>query len=97
MCGISDFVTASAYPPDPRHNPPHSMIAAPTRATSGLMQTPVSRLATDRLSILDLSPAGVQPMHSKCGRYVMVFNGEIDNFARSRTDLESKGAFRRSR
>jgi asparagine synthase (glutamine-hydrolysing) len=37
-------------------------------------------LAQRRLSILDLSPAGHQPMHSRDGRYVTVFNGEIYNY-----------------
>lgn len=42
-----------------------------------------------RLSILDLSPAGHQPMLSICGRYVIAFNGEIYNHADLRSQLES--------
>jgi asparagine synthase (glutamine-hydrolysing) len=44
-----------------------------------------------RLSILDLSPAGHQPMASRDGRYVMVFNGEIYNFSALRTQLAAAG------
>lgn len=44
-----------------------------------------------RLSILDLSPEGHQPMHSVCGRYVISFNGEIYNFRALRAELESLG------
>ena len=43
-----------------------------------------------RLSILDLTPAGHQPMHSECGRYVLVFNGEIYNHLEIRTHLEKE-------
>lgn len=46
-------------------------------------------LAHQRLSILDLSPAGHQPMISACGRYVLVFNGEIYNHLDIRKQLES--------
>lgn len=44
-----------------------------------------------RLSILDLSPLGHQPMTSTSGRYVMVFNGEIYNFQQLRAELEPLG------
>jgi len=44
-----------------------------------------------RLSILDLSDAGHQPMVSKDGRYVLVFNGEIFNYIELRTELRELG------
>jgi len=48
-----------------------------------------------RLSILDLSPLGRQPMASASGRFVICFNGEVFNFARLRAELEPLGhAFR---
>lgn len=40
-----------------------------------------------RLSIIDLSSAGHQPMESDCGRYVIVLNGEIYNYKKLRFDL----------
>jgi asparagine synthase (glutamine-hydrolysing) len=44
-----------------------------------------------RLSIVDLSPEGHQPMRSVCGRYVISFNGEIYNFQELRRELEGLG------
>src|SRR5580692_2090514 len=44
-----------------------------------------------RLSIIDLSPMGAQPMHSAGGRYVITFNGEIYNFKSLRQELEQLG------
>ncbi len=44
-----------------------------------------------RLSIIDLSPAGAQPMVSSCGRFVISFNGEAYNFADLRPELEAAG------
>lgn len=43
-----------------------------------------------RLSILDLSTHGDQPMNSSCGRYVITFNGEIYNFIELQNDLKKK-------
>lgn len=44
-----------------------------------------------RLSIIDLSPAGHQPMQSSSGRFTMIFNGEVYNFATIREELERGG------
>jgi asparagine synthase (glutamine-hydrolysing) len=44
-----------------------------------------------RLSILDLTPAGDQPMRSADGRLAMVFNGEIYNYVELRSELQALG------
>ena len=52
-------------------------------------------LAHQRLAVLDLSPAGHQPMHSASGRYVIAFNGEIYNHPALRQQLEGSGLLQR--
>lgn len=44
-----------------------------------------------RLSIIDLSNHGHQPMLSDCENYILIYNGEIYNFDEIRNDLISKG------
>ncbi|MEO6053012.1 MAG: asparagine synthase (glutamine-hydrolyzing), partial [Chthoniobacterales bacterium] len=51
----------------------------------------VVELAHWRLSIIDLSPAGMQPMPYMGDRYLVVFNGEIYNYKELRTELEHQG------
>ncbi|HLO77812.1 MAG TPA: asparagine synthase (glutamine-hydrolyzing) [Magnetospirillum sp.] len=96
MCGITGFwtmaggggdlgATVAAMADTIRHRGPDDQ-GIWTDAEAGLA------LAHRRLSILDLSPAGHQPMIAADGRWVMVFNGEIYNFRVLRAELEAAGA-----
>lgn len=48
-------------------------------------------LGHTRLSIIDLSDAGSQPFHSVCGRYSLVYNGEIYNYKELKQELQQHG------
>jgi len=94
MCGIAGFI-------DPRTAEPEATCRAMARALvhrgpddSGYwVQRDIGLgLAHRRLSIVDLSPAGHQPMRSASGRYEIVFNGEIYNHLALRRQLEGGGA-----
>ena len=50
-----------------------------------------------RLAIIDISPAGHQPMINATNRYLLSYNGEVYNFRELRTELESKGHWFRSK
>jgi asparagine synthase (glutamine-hydrolysing) len=97
MCGITGFLDATAskgheelctialrMATSLRHRGPEDQ---------GVWADPACGIAFGhrRLSIIDLSAAGHQPMHSFCGRYVITFNGEVYNFKALRQELEALG------
>jgi asparagine synthase (glutamine-hydrolysing) len=61
---------------------------------SGIWMQPAAGISFGhrRLSILDLTEAGAQPMRSDCGRFVVTFNGEIYNHLELRSELDAAGA-----
>ena len=94
MCGIAGiFDTSRSAGRDELTRLAEKMGAAlrhrgPDDAGIWLDETRGIALAHRRLSIVDLSPAGHQPMLSQNGRYVIAFNGEIYNFRALRHTLE---------
>ena len=94
MCGIAGFV--SAAPAGDNEHVARRMAAVlahrgPDDADAWVDVQAGAALAHCRLSILDLSPAGRQPMLSASGRLVIVFNGEIYNWPEVRAELERTG------
>ena len=58
---------------------------------SGVFQDNTIALAMDRLAIIDITPAGHQPMSNRDGSIWIVYNGEMYNFQHERKLLEDKG------
>lgn len=95
MCGIAGIISQSIAPDTAlaatRRMQSHLVHRGPDDA--GLWQSLEGEaiFAHQRLSILDLSSAGHQPMSTPDGRLTIVFNGEIYNFRELRTNLEQDG------
>ncbi|MDP2430935.1 MAG: asparagine synthase (glutamine-hydrolyzing) [Pseudomonadota bacterium] len=90
MCGIAGFIGASGHPRDAATRMALALTHRGPDDSDSWVDGDLA-LAHRRLSILDLSTAARQPMHSACGRYVVVFNGEIYNWQDLRSDLERAG------
>lgn len=93
MCGIAGFIDFSGKLEgetfDARALAMTCAIAHRGPDADGVWADPACGVALGhrRLSIVDLSPAGVQPMASHSGRYTIVFNGEIYNYEELRAQL----------
>jgi asparagine synthase (glutamine-hydrolysing) len=101
MCGLAGFIDCARATPaselQATVNQMASTLAHRGPDAGGGWVDPASGVALGfrRLAILDLSDEGDQPMVSACGRYVIVFNGEIYNFKELREQLAAAGhAFR---
>ena len=95
MCGLAGFLSVSGQL---AHNEWESTLRKMGDAIhhrgpddSGVWVEPDSGIGMvhQRLSILDLSPAGHQPMQANSGRFALVFNGEIYNHLEIRDELAS--------
>lgn len=97
MCGLAGFLGGRPWPSSTgAHELLRCMgdaIASRGPDGSGIWQDAAGiGLVHRRLAVLELSPAGEQPMISACGRYVIAFNGEIYNHLELRAELDRGAA-----
>jgi len=95
MCGIAGFIACKYFSSiEPvsviRQMTDALMHRGPDDSGAWVDQNVGITLGHRRLAVLDLSPAGHQPMFSASGRYVLVFNGEIYNHLELRLELEKQ-------
>jgi asparagine synthase (glutamine-hydrolysing) len=98
MCGVVGYLNLDDAPASVR------IVERMTRAVahrgpdgSGTWVDGPLALGHRRLAIIDLTPAGAQPMLSADGRFVISYNGEVYNFRELRAELQARGhSFRSS-
>ncbi len=100
MCGIFGVISQAPVAPEvlaaaariQSHRGPDANVTRTLR-----LGTAHIGLAHQRLAIIDLSPAGAQPMASPSGRSLIIFNGEVYNYVELRTELIARGVQFRTR
>jgi asparagine synthase (glutamine-hydrolysing) len=94
MCGIAGVLAARPLPTHEAEALGHRMIQTLDHRgpdANGIFADGCVVLGHTRLSIIDLSEAGRQPMIDESGRFVIVYNGEIYNYRELREELEAAG------
>lgn len=92
MCGLAGIVSAKQAEYN-LHRVEKMLAATVSRGpdSQGVWQSEGITLGHNRLAIHDLSSDGHQPMHSACGQYTLVFNGEIYNYRELKHLLINQG------
>jgi asparagine synthase (glutamine-hydrolysing) len=96
MCGIAGELRFNSNPTQADWDAISKLMMRRGPDDSGAWSDDRCNLVFRRLSILDLSRAGHQPMVSQDGRYILVFNGEVYNFPELRRQLQQRGVSFRS-
>ena len=95
MCGILGFASVNSDRHQERLAAALSTLDHRGPDDRGIAWYKTSRgwlaLGHTRLSIIDLSSGGHQPMESPCGRWSMIYNGELYNYRELRSELEAEG------
>lgn len=92
MCGIAGILRLDGQSADRQlMSRMRDMLAHRGPDGNGVFVDGQIALGHTRLAIIDLSSAALQPMHSPCGRWSLVYNGEIYNFRELRIELERDG------
>ncbi|CAN0570621.1 unnamed protein product, partial [Laminaria digitata] len=91
MCGIAGFIHPEAGRFSPRLEGMLGRTRHRGRDDSGIWHRGSCLLGHNRLSIIDLSDAGHQPMGNEDGSIQVILNGEIYNYRELRTELQAKG------
>jgi asparagine synthase (glutamine-hydrolysing) len=95
MCGIAGIITTNQYQDSLELLAGKMQKALRQRGPDDqgvfVSQSRQAAFAHTRLSIIDLSQSGHQPMASNDGRFWIIFNGEIYNFKELRAQLEAQG------
>ncbi len=98
MCGLAGVLNYDAEPVSPvQLRRMADAVAHRGPDGEGFFTDGPLGFAHRRLAIIDLSPAGHQPMETPDGRFVLVYNGEVYNFQELRAQLEASGRQFRSR
>lgn len=90
MCGIAGLISKNGLLDESHLRLMTNRLAHRGPDAEGLFMQNGIGIGHRRLSIIDLSSHANQPMHSACGRFVMVYNGEVYNFLEIAAELQKE-------